>query len=264
MTHLPKATPDSFVGIAPVNWDLDNTELLAETHAMNWQQETTWHVEPVEDTDDEQILAHGTITFDDGAEVTLIVEEPLAELHTLAGTSKEAYTPAEVIQLKGHTASWRFSVKGGSKRSPRAARRFGRIASTLVEAGAAGIFMPGIVTLHSPRFVKVATMDLHQSQNLANLCVHAWHADDWMMTRGLTAFGLPELETPIDQGMNAAYFRLMDVAASMIAQNRAFPDDSKLTIGPHTFKLVDGQNGPRDEQVPFSGTFGVQTIESAY
>lgn len=261
MTTLPKATPDSFVGIAPVNWGLDNTDVLAETHLLNWQEEIDIELAPVED---DQISARGEITFEDDIVIPLVVEDPLEELHTLAGRSKEPYTPAEVMMLKEHTASWRFVVKGGSKRSPKAARRFARLASTFVEAGAAGLFMPGIVALHSPRFVKLVTMDPGQTQNLANLCVHAWHADDWMMTRGLTAFGLPELETRADEGMNAAYFRLMDVAASMIGQNRAFPDEAKVSLGPKTYKLTDGQEGPRDEQVPFSGTFGVQTIESAY
>jgi hypothetical protein len=258
MQHTDKATPDSFVGVAPVSWGLENTDVLTETHAVHWQEEATYEVEPVEG--EEGVLARGRVVFEDGVEAVLVVEEPLEQLHTLAGTSKEPYTPTEVVMLKEHKASWRFVVKGGSKRGTDAARHFARIASTMIEAGAAGIFMPGVVTLHSPRFIKVITMDLDQTQNLANLCVHAWHEEGWMATRGLTAFGLPELETPIDEGMNAAYFRLMDIAAGMIAQNKAFPDGSKLSVGPKTYKLTDGQDGPRDEQVPFSGTFGVQTI----
>jgi hypothetical protein len=259
-THLHKATPDSFVGVAPVSWGLENTDVLEETHGLQWQEEVDVELEPVED--EQGIIARGRVVFEDDSEAVLIVEDPLDELHTLAGTSKEPYTPTEVIMLKDHVASWRFVVKGGTKRHPNAVRRFARLTSTFVEAGAAGMFLPGIVTLHSPRFIKVVTMDLDQPQNLTNLCVHAWNADDWMVTRGLTAFGLPELETPVDEGMNAAYFRLMDIAAGMISQNRPFPDGSKLTVGPNSYEIHDSQHGPTDEEVPFSGTFGVQSIQS--
>ncbi|MFW5968123.1 MAG: hypothetical protein ACOCV2_11425, partial [Persicimonas sp.] len=96
--------------------------------------------------------------------------------------------------------------------------------------------------------------------NLTNLCVHAWHDEDWMTTRGLTAFGMPELQTPIDEGMNAAYFRLMDTAAGMIRQGAAYPDGSDLTIGADTYRLHGERSGPEDDEVPFSGTFGVQSL----
>lgn len=259
MTNSTKATPDSFVGIAPVSWGLDNADLLSETHGQHWMEEAVYAVEPVEDA--EGVIGRGKVTFEDGFEAALVVEEPLEELHTLAGTSKEPYTPTEVIQLKQHTAAWRFVVDGGLDACPEAARHFARIASTMVEAGAAGILMPGLVTLHSPRFIKLVTMDVEQPDNLTNLCVHAWHKDEWMMTRGLTAFGMPELETQVDEGMNAAYFRLMDVAAGMVSHGRAYPKGAQLTIGPKNYKLVEGRNGPEDEQVPFSGSFGVQTVQ---
>lgn len=257
-----KATPDSFVGVAPVNWGIDNIDLLEETHGIHWQQESTFTLQKSDSQADAEagILARGKITLEDGVEAQLLVEEPIEELHNLASRSKEPYTPTEVVLLKSHTAAWRFVLKGGTSRNPKAARDFARIASTLVEAGAAGIFMPGLTALHSPRFIKYMTMQLEQAENLANLFVHAWHQDDWMMTRGLTAFGLPELETPTADGMNDAYFRLMDVAANMITINRAFPDDSSLTLGFKNYRIHDEQRGPRDEQVPMSGTFGVQSI----
>lgn len=257
-----KATPDSFVGVAPVNWGIENTDLLEETHGIHWQQDSTFALTPSDSPADAEagILARGTITLEDGAVAELLVEEPIAELHQLASRSKEPYTPTEVVLLKNHSAAWRFVLKGGSSRSPKAARDFARIAATLVEAGAAGIFMPGLTALHSPRFVKYLTMRLELPENLANFLVHAWHQDGWMMTRGLTAFGLPELETPVSDGMNDAYFRLMDVAANMITINRPFPHDSALTLGFKNYRIYDEQRGPRDEQVPMSGTFGVQTI----
>jgi hypothetical protein len=261
MTAPPKATPDSFVGVAPVSWGLDNADLLTQTHAGHWLEEAVYTVEPVESQ--AGISARGSVVFEDGVEATLLVEEPLEELHTLAGTSKEPYTPTEVVMLKEHTATWRFVLDGGTDRGVEAARYFSRVASTLVEAGAGGIFMPGLVTLHSPRFIKLVTMDPKKPQNITNLCVHAWHADDWMMTRGLTAFGLPELETPIDEGMNAAYFRLLDVAAGMLAQQRPFPEGSNLDVGPKSYRITTGRNGPADEQVPFCGSFGVHTIAPA-
>ena len=258
MTESNKASPDSFVGVAPVSWGLDNDELLTQTHARQWLEEAAWQVEPVDD--EPGIAARGSVTLEEDATAELIVEEPLEELHTLAGTSKEPYTPTEVVQLKEHTATWRFVVPGGTEHGTQGAVRIAKLASTLVEAGAAGIFMPGTVTLHSPRFIKLVTMEPENPQNLANLFVAAWHTDDWMMTRGLTAFGLPELETPVDEGMNAAYFRLMDITAGMLQHERAYPEGATLTVGPTNYKLTDGRQGPEDEQVPFSGEFGVQTV----
>lgn len=262
-----RAEPNAFVGVFPVAWGFDNDELLSQTHQQNWQEKATYATEPVDG--DEEVLGRGSVEIFDAAGLAgradIIVEPPISELVHLVGTSKEPYTPTEAILLKEHKAVWRIVVSPEADAGPRASiaagRLFGRIASTMIEAGAGGLMLPAAVTLHSPRMIQMVTMDLSRPDALANLFVGAWHDDGWMATRGLTSFGLPELETPVDEGLNGAYFRLMDLSASMIAQSGPFPTGSRVTIGPRTFTLGEGRQGPDDEQVPVAGTYGVLTIE---
>ena len=191
-----RAEPDAFVGVAPTTWGFENARSLRDFHASTWQQEIGLELE---ETDGDAHQAKGRIEFPDGYELELLLEDPIDELVEMVPTSKEPYTPSETILIKEHSATWRFVAPDGASRGKEAAKYFARISSTFVEAGAAGIFMPGIAALHSPRFIKKVTMDLAHPQALTNLCVHCWDEEGWMATRGLTSFGLPELDTPVDE-----------------------------------------------------------------
>ena len=107
-------------------------------------------------------------------------------------------------------------------------------------------------------------MELTSPQALTNLFINAWHEDGWMRTRGLTAFGLPELEAPVTRGLNAAYFDLMDVAANMIFQAAPFPTGSQLQIGRGMYTLSAGPSGPEDDEAPINGAFGVLTLRAGH
>ncbi len=252
---MSRAQPDSLVLVFPTPWQGDESRLLREVHEEFWieELEIAWS-EPGK---------AGTITLADGFVADLLVEEPIPELTSLAGATIEPYAASELAMLEQHVSVWRVTLSGGSPEGRENAKRGAMLMSTFIEAGAAGVFLPALVRLHSPGTVKQLTMDLDRLENLTTLVVGAWHADDWMITRGLTAFGLPELETPIDSGFNASYFRLMDAAAGMLGQNAPFPSGSMLDMGPQMYTLADGPRGPKDEQVPVSGHFGTQTIVPA-
>jgi len=169
-----------------------------------------------------------------------------------------------------------------------AAARMLRLMATFTEAGSAGAFVPAIQQLHGSEFVRTQAakcpppgVDAEDPramvQAMVNLFVGAWddtvdsgESDDdeqsdeepqpWLMTRGLTSFGLPELETPVNSGFNAAYFRLLDVASGMIMQEAPYPGGAQLQLGPEPFILREGPRGPDDEVVPTSGTFGIFSI----
>ena len=254
-----RADPDAFIGVVPTTWKHDNVEAVSQTHREHWHEDIQIDLEPTDDEDD--LFARGELHLADRPTVPLVVEEPIEELMNLIPTSKEPYTPTEAMLIKQHVACWRFVIEDGEERGKDAAMDFAKVASTFVEAGGAGVFMPGTAALHSPGFIKLVTMDLSHPQAMTNLCINCWDADGWMATRGLTAFGLPELETEIDEGANAAYFRLMDIAAGMINQGTPYPKGSRLNVGPKSYELVEGPHGPEDEQVPISGTFGVLTVQ---
>jgi hypothetical protein len=175
-----------------------------------------------------------------------------------------------------------------------AARFAARLMATFTEAGSAGAFVPAIQQFHGSEFIRGQAAQLPPpgvdatnpqgiAQAMVNLFVAAWDdtlendsdddtpdapsadddADDaepWMMTRGLTSFGLPELETRVDSGFNAAYFRLLDVSSGMIAQQAPYPVGANLQLGPESYTLREGPIGPDDSVVPTSGTFGVFSI----
>ncbi|MGM0557177.1 MAG: hypothetical protein ACQEVA_12415 [Myxococcota bacterium] len=253
-----RAEPDAFVGVVPTTWNHDNVQAVLQTHRQHWHEEIDIELEP---SDADDIFARGELRLNEDTVIPLVVEDPIEELMNLIPTSKEPYTPTEAMLIKQQKACWRFVIEDGAERGKDAASDFAKVSSTLIEAGGAGVFMPGTAALHSPSFIKLVTMDLSHPQAMTNLCVNCWDADGWMATRGLTAFGLPELETEIDEGPNSAYFRLMDIAAGMINQGTPYPTGAKLSVGPQAFTLVEGRNGPEDEQVPISGAFGVMTIK---
>lgn len=255
-----RAEPDSFVVLFPVHWELDQTDSLRAQHARNWQDETEWSVEEAGAGAGEGIRATGHIEGPDDKSAEVVVEEPLEKLVEAVGTSKEPYTASERAMLEDHSAIWRVTVEGGKEEGIEQAVWVTQLMSTFVEEGAAGAFVPAILELHSPSFVKSQAMTIGHIQPVVNLFVGAWDNGDWMLTRGLTAFGLPELETPVEGGMNAAYFRLMDTASGMLNNRSAFPIGADLEIGPETYQIEEGRQGPEDEQVPISGHFGVLTI----
>lgn len=256
---MNRADPDSFVVLFPVPWGPDQTDALRETHAQHWQEEIAWTVEPA-DGGDADVTATGAIEGPDDKRADLVVEQPIEELVEAAGTSKEPYTASERARLENHSAIWRVTVEGGNEEGLEQAVWTTQLMSTFVEAGAAGAFLPAIIELHPPSFVQNQSMSIGHIQPVVNLFVSAWDDEDWMATRGLTAFGLPELETPVAGGLNAAYFRLMDIASGMINNRQAFPTGADVEIGPESYVIEEGRQGPEDEQVPLSGHFGVLTV----
>lgn len=254
---MNRAQPDSIVLLFPTPWTADESRLLQEVHEEFWIESIAVDLEPGENED---VSFAGTITLADGFVADAVVEAPIPELTSLSGNTIQPYAASELILLEQHESIWRVTLGNGAEESSNNARRAGKLMSTFVEAGASGAFLPALVRLHSPGTVKKLAMDLDSLENLTTLVVSAWHGDDWMVTRGLTAMGLPELETPIDAGFNAAYFRLMDLAAGMVQQGAPYPSGSQIDMGPKRYKLTEGGKGPADEQVPLSGHYGKQSL----
>jgi hypothetical protein len=267
---MTRARPDAFVLLFPVSWSVDNVETLTETHVGTWQEEARYRLgddvlddAPLEGdaiATEDSTEAVGAIEFEDGEVAPMIVQEPMEQLEDAVGTGKQPFQASEVALLQQHTAVWRVVVETDPEDGVERALRAGRIASTFAHAGAAAVFLPAIVEMHSPSFVKEQTKGLAHEQSLANLFVGAWDEDDWMATRGLTCFGFPEIETPVEGGLNASFFRLMDAASGMMSRGTPYPVGARLEIGSASFEIEEGRQGPKDERVPISGTFGVQTL----
>lgn len=240
-----RATPDSIVVLIAAPWGLHATTLVAQTFQEIW-------VEPIAVT-----VEDGSGTFRvDGVTIDWIVEEPIPELAELCGSSYEPYAASEQIMLQQHSDIWRLVARGTTA----ASTAMLKVMSAFCEAGASGAFLPQTLRLHSPRTIQVLAVDPSSEQALANVFVNAWHTESWMRTRGLTAFGMPEIETPIADGLNGAYFRLMDIAANMLRQNGRFPSGSRIMAGPRVYTLEEGPRGPDDDTIPFAGHFGVQVL----
>ncbi|MBA2662510.1 MAG: hypothetical protein H0U74_09470 [Bradymonadaceae bacterium] len=256
-----KAAPNSFVALIPVPWGLSSGPMLGEVHGETWLEVADYEVIAL--ASDAAYPGQGQVRFEHGPAAQIIIEEPIEQLVSMAAMSREPFTAVEAVLLKEHAAIWRVTMLTEREHCLETARRFARIVSTFVEAGAPGVFLPFSLEMHSPGFIKQQAVDLEQLPAVVNLFVAAWNQDKWMMTRGLTVFGLPELETLVDEGLNAAYFCLMDVASAMIAQQDAYPPGSRLQIGPKLYQVAAGPLGPRDEKVPICGAFGVLSIATA-
>jgi len=249
-----KATPDTFVFLVAAPWGADGLQVLREVFVENWSENLV--VQALADSED-GFEARVEL---DGIDAGITFDDPIPELVDLTGTTIEPYAATEVALLEAHESLWRFVVSAGTKR---AGAVFGmKLMAAMCVAGASGVFLPMTMRLHSPRTLTRLSINPNSEQNLANIYVHCWDQDGWMRTRGLTAFGLPELETPISDGPNAAYFRLMDLSANMIAQEGPFPSGGQILAGPQLYSIADGPQGPADERIPLAGFYGVQTVRS--
>lgn len=238
-----KANPDDFVLLVSNEFDASSPGYIRETHAEFWQEDVELTVG----------VGGGELGLPE-LTVHLVVDPPIAELAEFAGHALEPFGASDMVLLSRHTQIWRLV---GQSRF--AAWPLLRLASTLIESGASAVFLPGTRQLHSPRAVRRLAM-APEADALTNFFVSAFDGDGWMRTRGLTPFGFPEIETPIADGHNAAYFRLMDVAAAMIANGRPFDDGASLTLGPHAHSLSAGPTGPLRDDLVINGLHGVQTL----
>lgn len=250
-----QASPDSFVAVIPTSWTPDAVDLIIESYQHSWVK--ALEIEPLDDSDLEWAAS---VRFEDETEVLVGIEDAIPELTDLAGSSYEPYAASELALLEEHQNTWRIVAPAGDS-AREVAMRVTELMSAFVDAGAFGAFIPQSIRLHSPRTMRSLSVDPTRDDMLANIFVNAWHDEGWMRSRGLTAFGLPELETPVDQGLNAAYFRIMDIAANMIGLGRPYPPGAQLDAGPAAYRL---ELGPKelenDEQVPVCGHFGVRSI----
>jgi len=257
-------SPDSMVALFPMPFVGLDDVMFVELHGETWMEEVeaSWVIR--DEPNDVGIYGEGHIVFKDefGGDVVaeIVVEQPLPGMVQLASTSPEPFMETELVMLQQHRSIWRASISAEGKQARRAAKRMMQLFESMIQAGAHGVFLPGAMRLHAPLFVRRNTMDLFDAQALAKLFIGAFHVDEWMRTRGLTAFGLPELETKVDEGLNAAFFRLMDVAANMLYQMGPYPSGAQLQIGHQMFALEEGPAGPEDTDAPINGAFGVMTV----
>lgn len=238
-----KAQPDDFVILVANEFQPSSLPYLAATHGEFWQEDL-----PIELAD-----GAGHIALPE-AEISLFVDAPIPQLAQLTRHALEPFGASDLALLDRHTSVWRLVASG-----PFAAWPLVRVASTMIESGASAVFLPATQQLHSPRAVQRFAMD-PTADAIANFFVSAFDGEGWMRTRGLTPFRLPEIETRIHDGHNGAYFRLMDVAAAMVANGRAFTSGAQLSIGPYVHTLTDGPNGPLRDEVEVNGLHGVQTL----
>ena len=249
-------TPDHIVVLLPCPWEHFPSDEVEAAHL------DTWH-EGVQITAPTSEDAPGSVHFEgeDHVAATLWREPVMPEMAQLASASPEPLSPTEILLMEQHRSLIRAVFPAGQRLGRRAAKRASQWMMSMAEAGAHGAFLPATLQLHSPRFLRLQTMDLFDPQAVAMLFVSAWHEEGWMRSRGLTSFDLPELETPVDGGLNGAYFRIMDVAANMLMQMAPYPSDVDLQIGPSLCRLTQGPRGiERDDQIPINGRRGVQTI----
>lgn len=264
-TSPTASTPDHIVLLIPCPWKTMSSDALDEIFAEHWQELA--HFTLSEEVIDDDFLLQGSVTFDTASEIVeplIYVEPPLEGIENSLTMSIDPLTHAEALLLQQHQSIWRIVIPAGQKLGRRAIKRASQLMATFIEAGAIAVFAPGIMRLHSPRFIRKETMDLYNPQGMANLFVGAWHDDQWMRTRGLTAFELPEVEISVQGGMNSAYFNLMDMAANMLMQMRAFPSGSEIQMGHKIMKLtsVSDEHQHTDQEVPSNGYYGVQRLIS--
>lgn len=255
-TQASRVAPDSLVALLPVSWGPDEISIFEEVHPQVWAEAL-----PRISSDDPTCAAAFQIGVSETPslppfEITLHIDEPIPELLELVDAAKHPFDPSERLQLENHSAIWRITMTGLAAAPVRKARAFARFLASAAEAGAPAVFLPSSFQLHSSQLIRHVSVDLNQPPALVNLYISAFNDDEWMVTRGLTSLGFPELETSVAGGLNAAYFRLLDVATELIVQEAPFRPGARLQLGPHLYEIQPGPRGPEDTAIPVCGAFG--------
>ena len=200
-----------------------------------------------------------TLNLGDGR-ISGWLEEAIPDLTDLIGTSPLPFDDGEIKALKNHTGTLRIIIE--SLDTPMATATFAlRVCRGLVRSGCAGVFLPNIVRLHSPSCMEATLAQSTGIESTIKLLLSARDTESWMTTRGLTAFGLPEVETEIVGGaLNSAYFRILDISAHVLMTGNGLPDGTQVHVGPDLLQVQTGPNGPGDPMVPFNGHFGVLSV----
>ncbi|MEC9396858.1 MAG: hypothetical protein VX475_04555, partial [Myxococcota bacterium] len=170
MSDTFQVSPTHLLVLCPTPFTVRGGEEFEETHAMHWQEVATYTITPREEVGEDGILATGEVRFegDEHTVVTIIVEEPLEDVTSLAATSAEPLTAPELILLKEHQAVWRLQVAAGRDKGRLAARRLCQVIATIIEVGACAVFLPSTLRLHAPQFIRMQTMDPYSPEGTAN------------------------------------------------------------------------------------------------
>lgn len=249
-----KVGPDSLVALLPVTWAPDDWTILTEVHPQNWAE--LLRAETSAPSGDPLTLRIGDGELSELPSLSLIAEERLPQLNELIDLAKHPFDATERLLLENHTGIWRITMENLSTNPIEKARAFLRVIATATEAGAPAAFFPFSFQLHSSQLIRHLSVEMQAAQTLVNLLIGAFNDDEWMVTRGMTALGFPELETSLQGGMNGAYFRLLDVATQIFLMESPFRVGSNLQLGAHLFEIQAGPRGPEDKGLPICGAFG--------
>ena len=242
-----KATPDSLLVLLPWIDATIDVALLKETHAHIWAETID-----VVETDDTIVLQQVN------EQVTLWIGEQDDTLTAAMPFAPEPFVGSEKLRVETHTHVIHL-IANGEPTYPTALMT--KLVSTFVEMGSAAIFIPMTGRIFPQRWVQRATMtpDL---QATVQIFINAWDDDTTMRTRGLTAFGLPELQLAITEGKNAAFFDLLDISAFMIDRGVAVEVGERVQVGAKFYKAYAVESPTDDPLVPIAGTFGVLELRT--
>lgn len=196
--------------------------------------------------------------FVDGTTINVVKDEPLEALQEIVSLAQPPFAETEAYAVSAQVCSWRLSVEDATVNDLGPLKK---VLVCLAASGALSFFVPATVRIFSPTFVRQSASD-PSAHTSAHLFVHAWNAGDAMRTRGLTSVGLPELEIGTEEGMNGAFFNLMDAATACLESETPLTIDRTVLIGPRPYTLSNATD--RTDQIsPISGHFGVLRLDPA-
>ncbi len=232
--------PNTLMIVLPTPWTDGFYERVASTYLDIWDRELMRTIN-AEDT------------LNDGDEKARWIQDPLIE-HLLESIqhSHPPFAESEQLIAAQHQVSWRVSVESPTYAD---ARFLVRLLAAITANQSVATLIPSTGRAFPPTFTRQLSAS-DEIESIISFFVHAWTEGTTMRTRGLTAFGFPEIETEIVGGKNEAYFNLLDLSASILLDG--MPSLSRvIDLGNAQYELGEMIEPRPDPENPIAGSFGV-------
>lgn len=193
--------PNTLMIVLPTPWNDDFSDRVASTYLEIWDREL--HSEG----DDTKGM------FRESDQSAVWIRDPMVDhLAESIAHSHPPFAESEQLIAAQHKVSWRVNIESPTYAD---ARFLVRLMAAITANQSVATLIPSTGRAFPPTFTRQLSAS-DEIESVISFFVHAWTEGTIMRTRGLTAFGFPEVETEITGGKNEAYFNLLDLSASII------------------------------------------------
>ncbi len=244
-----QSPPNTLMIVLPTPWNDGFYERVSSTYLEIWDCEL--FKESVDPKSEDASGMTGILT-DGDRRATWSCDPAVEHLAESIAHSHPPFAESEQLIAAQHKVSWRLSIESPSYED---ARFIVRLMAAVTANQTVATLIPSTGRAFPPTFTRQLSAS-DEVESIISFFVHAWTEGTTMRTRGLTAFGFPEVETEISGGKNESYFNLLDLSASILLDG--MPALSRtIDLGNSQYELGEMVDPAPDPENPIAGFYGV-------